>query len=362
MKTRQVGVHAIAAGAMAFMFVVAGCAPSEPPAPALAKWEIESPVVPLPDPPLGTQADFAALKFAVTPEKVRLGRWLFFDGRLSSDGTVSCATCHRPGNAFSEPTPHSTGVGGQTGNRKSPTFINGAWPFYPVYFWDGRAASLKEQAMGPMANPIEMGSSHEMVVATVSGIGGYRKAFKEVYGDERIDIDRVADAIAAYEATRMSGNSPWDRYKEGDEKAVTDKVKLGDQIFFAKAECAQCHVGWNFTDSKFHNLGVGWDPQTKGFADPGRAKVSGKPEETGAFKTPTLRDIARHAPYMHDGSVATLRETVEHYNKGGNPNPWLSERMKPLNLTPDEVEALVAMMEALDGEGYQDVPPGSLPQ
>lgn len=146
----------------------------------LPQWEADNPVVPLPAPPLGAQADFSALRFQVTPEKVRLGRWLFFDGRLSADGKVSCATCHRPENAFSEPTPHSTGVGGKTGNRKAPTFINGTWPFYDVYFWDGRAASLQEQAKGPMINPVEMSATHEKVVLTIKSSAGYRKIFKEV--------------------------------------------------------------------------------------------------------------------------------------------------------------------------------------
>jgi cytochrome c peroxidase len=345
------------------MCLSVGCAGSEPPGPAAAttRWEIDNPAVPLPEPPLGTKADFAALKFSVTPEKVRLGRLLFFDGRLSSDGTVSCATCHRPGNAFSEPTAHSTGVGGKTGNRKSPTFINGAWASIPVYFWDGRAASMQEQAAGPMDNPVEMGNTHEMVVDTVRGIGGYRKAFKELYGDEVLNIDRIADAIAAYETTRMSGNSAWDRYKAGDQTAVSEMVKLGDQIFFGKGLCAQCHAGWNLTDSGFHNIGIGWDPAAKKFADQGRGKVSGKPEDTGAFKTPTLRDIAKHAPYMHDGSIETLREVVAHYDKGGNANPWLSGRVKRLGLTRAESEALVAMMVSLNGVGYQDTAPKTFP-
>ena len=333
------------------------CAPAGP-----QPWEVDNPVTAIPEPPLGTQADFAALKFQVTPEKVRLGRWLFFDSRLSADGTVSCATCHRPENAFSEPTPHSTGVGGKTGNRKAPTFVNGAWPLYPVYFWDGRADSLPAQAKGPMTNPVEMATSHDIVVKTLKENAGYVKAFSEVWPDGGIDIDRAAEAIAAYEATRMSGNSPWDRWKAGDAAAVSDAVKKGDELFFGKAECAQCHVGWNFTDAKFHNLGVGWNSESKRFADDGRARVTGKATDAGAFKTPTLRDVSRHAPYMHDGSIPTLREVVEHYNKGGNPNPWLSERMKPLNLTPEEVDALVAMMEALDGEGYQDSAPKSFPQ
>ena len=142
---------------------------------------------------------------------------------------------------------------------------------------------------------------------------------------------------------------------------MSDQVKLGDSLFFDKAACAQCHVGWNFTDSQFHNLGIGWDEGTKSFADTGRAAISRNEAETGAFKTPTLRDVSRHAPYMHDGSLATLKDTVEHYNTGGTPNPWLSPRMKKLELTPEEVDALVAFMQALDGEGYQDTPPPSFP-
>ncbi len=322
---------------------------------------MDSPVMPLPAPPLGTQIDFASLDFEVTPEKVRLGRWLFYDGRLSSDGTISCASCHRPGNAFSEPTPHSTGVGGQAGSRKAPTFINGAWAFYDVYFWDGRAASLIEQAKGPMINPIEMSTTHEAVVSTLRDLEGYRAAFRSVYGDDDLDIDRVADAIAAYEATRVSGNSAWDRYENGDRSALDEKARLGRDLFFGKADCAQCHVGWNFTDSQFHNLGVGWNAQEGRFADPGRSAISGDEKDTGAFKTPTLRDISRHAPYMHDGSVGTLREAVELYNRGGEPNPWLSERMKPLDLTEEEIDALVAFLEALDGEGYLDTAPPSFP-
>jgi cytochrome c peroxidase len=340
------------------VLMLASCAAQETTPP----WETATPIVPLPTPPLGTQADFASLSFQVTPEKVRLGRWLFFEPRLSADGSISCASCHRPENAFSEPTPHSTGIRGQQGNRKSPSFVNGAWPFYPVFFWDGRAASLVEQAKGPMANPIEMGGSHDVIVTTLQGNGGYRKIFRDVFGDEAVTIDRVAEAIAAYETTRLSGNSAWDRWKAGDETAVSDAVKRGDALFFDKAACAQCHVGWNFTDAQFHNLGIGWDAASGSFPDPGRVAISKDPKDTGAFKTPTLRDVSRHAPFMHDGSVATLRDTVEHYNKGGTPNPWLSPRMKPLGLTPQEVDDLVAMMEALDGEGYQDQAPTAFPQ
>ncbi len=351
------GTCGLAALLLTIAILVAACTRREH-----ATWERDNPVTPLPIPPLGVEADFTTLSFAVTPEKVRLGRWLFYDPRLSSDDTVSCATCHRPEHAFSEPTPHSIGVNGQVGTRKAPTFVNGAWPFSAVFFWDGRATSLIEQAQGPMENPLEMGMTHELVVTTVAGIPGYRRAFAQVYGDETIDIERVAEAIAAYEATRLSGNSPWDRYQDGDQSALSAAAALGAELFFDKAACATCHVGWNFTDSQFHNLGIGWDPVRRAFADSGRVKVTGEPADTGAFKTPTLREVTKHAPYMHDGSIPTLREAVEHYNRGGTPNPHLSPKIHPLGLTSAEVDALVAFMEALTGEGYQDRAPASFPR
>ncbi len=330
-------------------------------------WERESPLLGLPPAPLGITADFASLPFAVTPEKVRLGRWLFYDRRLSADGTVSGGDCHHPQNAFSELEPHSTGVGHRAGARKSPSFVNGAFPIFPVWFWDGRAPSLVEQAKGPMVNPVEMANTHEKVVATVSGREGYRRAFRRAFGDDRICIDRVAEAIAAYEATRLSGNSAYDRFDAGDPAALTAQQRLGRDLFFGKAACNGCHLGQAFTDSRFHTLGVGWvqppvgaDPRT-GFKDPGRAAVTRDPKDTGAFKTPTLRDCTRHAPYMHDGSITTLRQVVLHYAKGGNRNPWLDEAVKPLDLSDAEIDALVAFLSALEGEGYQDVEPASFP-
>lgn len=343
---------------------LAACKSRPPPVPL---WERESPLVRLAPAPLGITADLASLPFPVTPETVRLGRWLFYDRRLSADGTVSCGDCHRPQNAFSEPEPHSSGVGHRAGSRKSPTFVNGAFPVYPVYFWDGRAASLVEQAKGPMVNPVEMANTHEKVVATVAGREGYRRLFRQAFGDDRIDIDRVARAIAAYEATRLSGNSAYDRFDAGDAGALTAQQKHGRELFFGKAECNGCHLGQAFTDSRFHNLGVGWvepprgaDPRA-GFKDPGRAAVTRDPKDTGAFKTPTLRDCTRHAPYMHDGSKSSLRQVVQHYARGGNRNPWLDEAMKPLPLSAEEVDALIAFLSALEGEGYQDAAPASFP-
>ncbi len=336
---------------------ISGCEEKTP------EWELANPVVPIPEPPLGVTYSFDDLEEPPTPERVRLGRWLFYDTRLSADGTISCATCHKPENAFSEPTPVSTGIDGQKGTRKSPSFVNQAWTLYPHFFWDGRAESLEEQALGPIENPVEMGHTLGGMLETLDGIDGYRKYFKEAFGTEEITPERVAKAIADYERTRMSGNSPWDRWKVGgDENAVSDLVKKGDELFFDKAGCNQCHLGVNFTDSLFHNIGVGWNPETEQFDDEGRYVVTKKEKDRGAFKTPTLRDVTKHGPFMHDGSMITLRETVEIYDDGGHPNPYLDPKIEVLNLTEEEIDALVAFMEALDGEGYEDTAPVAFPK
>ena len=339
-----------------------------------APWESDNPIVPIPDPPLGIGTDeglpakLTDFEDPPTPERVRLGRWLFFDKRLSADDSISCATCHRPENGFSEPTATSTGIGGQVGGRKAPSFTNQAWASKPHFFWDGRAASLEEQAGGPMINPIEMGQSdHNVVVTKLSGIKGYAKYFEEAFGSPEITIDRVTKAIADYERTRMSGNSPWDRWRAGDQDAVSDDVKKGHRLFFGNAFCNNCHKGANLTDSDFHNLGVGWNAETETFADEGRYAVTKNESDKGAFKTPSIRDVSKRAPYMHDGSVKTLREVVELYSKGGVPNPYLDRKIdrrfaEQLDLSEQQIVQLIKFMEALDGEGYQDTPPTSFPQ
>lgn len=348
--------------------VLVACADLSAQAPTVAELDAANPVRPLPEAPLGFEFAVADLKVAPDAERARLGRWLFYDKRLSADGSVSCATCHRPEHAFSEPTPVSTGIRGQRGGRKAPHFINAAYAFYPATFWDGRAASLEDQAVGPMANPIEMGNTHDVVVQTVAGIDGYRPFFGRAFGDSEVTLDRIASAIADYERTRVSGNSRYDQWVDADDEdpgyvsPLTEQEVLGQELFFGKALCATCHVGANFTDSLFHNLGVGWDAAKGEFADVGRSAISGNEAETGAFKTPGLRETTLHAPYMHDGSMATLREVMEHYNKGGNANPWLDPKMKPLGLTDAELDALVAFMGALEGTGYEDVAPTVFPQ
>jgi cytochrome c peroxidase len=330
-----------------------------------APWERDNPVRALPAPPLGMEVDLAALPVKVTPEKVRLGRWLFFDGRLSKDGTVSCASCHRPAHAFSEPTPHSTGVGGAQGVRKSPPIVNAAFAVFDSYFWDGRASSLAEQAKGPIANPIEMANTHDGAVAAVSAVAGYRRAFREVYGDERVDLDRLTDAIAAYEATRLSGGSAYDRFNAGETAALSEEAREGHAVFFGRGRCNACHLGPTFSDARFHNVGIGYDPDADpprtGFGDPGRYAISHDAADVGAFKTPTLRDVSRRAPYMHDGSVETLAQAVMTYVRVAS-NPWLDPAMDEIELSPADVGPLVAFLEALDGTGYEDEAPRSFPR
>ena len=333
----------------------------------MATLEADNPVRALPTDLVGHDLQLTDLPTAPDPEKARLGRWLYYDTRLSADNTIACVTCHKPENGFSEPTPVSTGIDGQMGGRKAPSFINAAFAFYPETFWDGRAASLEEQAVGPIANPIEMGNSHEVAVQTIAGVGQYGAFFEKAFGDPEVTLDRIAEAIADYERTRVSHNSRYDQWRDGDDEEpgyvnpLTDEEMLGSELFFGKALCATCHVGTSFTDSKYHNLGVGWDEATQTLADEGRSVISGNEIDKGAFKTPGLRETTLHAPYMHDGSIATLREVMEHYNVGGIPNPTLSPKMKVLNLTEAEIDALVAFMYALEGEGWQDTAPEYFP-
>jgi cytochrome c peroxidase len=349
---------------MCVLFAAVACTPQQAPAPAaVPAWEAANPIVPLPAPPLGISSRFADLKEPPTPARVRLGRWLFYDTRLSADNTISCATCHDPAQGFSETEPVSTGIHNQKGTRKSPGFVNAAWRLYPVFFWDGRADSLEAQSLGPIANPIEMGNTHEAMVRTLSGVRSYGQYFQEAFGSREITPQRVAKAIADYERTCMSGDSAWDRWRtHHDEAAVSGDVKRGHELFFGKAACSQCHVGENFTDDRFHNLGVGWNARTRTFADQGRFVVTKIAGDRGAFKTPTLRDVAKHAPYMHDGSMATLREVVDHYRKGGARNPYLDSKITRVPLADADVDALVKFMEALTGRNPEEKAPGSFPK
>jgi cytochrome c peroxidase len=277
--------------------------------------------------------------------KIELGKQLYFDGRLSKNGQVSCAFCHNPFTGFADPRQTSIGVDGGVGGRQAPTVYNSA--FNDTQFWDGRAGSLEEQAIGPIQNPIEMGETHENVVKKLGKIKGYQQQFRAVFGSE-VNLQHIAEAIAAYERTVISTNSAFDKYMLGDKQAMSEPAVRGMALFRSKARCILCHNGPNFSDSLFYNLGV---PQVGPLKeDQGRYNVTRLERDRGAFRTPTLRSITETAPYMHDGAFKTLDEVIDFFDKGGGPNPNLALQIKPLGLTAEEKADLLAFLKALTGE------------
>lgn len=320
----------------------------------------------------------------ITWAKIELGRQLYFDPRLSVDGTVSCASCHHPDHSWAFDSQFGIGIRQQTGGRNSPVSFNRI--LGDVQFWDGRAATLEEQAVGPIANPIEMGNSHDACVAEVAKHPVYVKQFEAIWGPESVNIDNVGSAIATFERTLVTGPSPYDYYSvlepflklytaedlkfleeddpdshkayvaaksAADAHPMTESAIRGKELFFSeKSNCTACHAGANFADELYHNLGVGMEGWDKDGAevDLGRYVVTKVEKDKGAFKTPTLRNIALTGPYMHDGSQKTLREVVDWYAKGGHANPWLSDKVKKLELSEQDKQDLVAFMEALTGE------------
>jgi cytochrome c peroxidase len=281
----------------------------------------------------------------VTSEKVALGLELYFDPRLSKDDTVSCATCHSPLHAFAEPRPVSIGVGGAAGARNAPTVLNAA--FLQEQFWDGRAPTLEEQAKGPLVNPVEMAMPDPAAIERkIQAVPEYAPLFTAAFGDERVTIDRIVQAIASFERTLITLEAPIDRFLAGDANAIPAEAKRGWDLFNGKARCNTCHghVGAFplFTDEQYHNLGVG--------DDAGRFAITKEAKDTGAFKTPHLRNVAETAPYMHDGSEATLAAVIEFYDRGGNPNPHLDGGMRPLGLTAQEKADLVALLETFTSD------------
>jgi len=278
-----------------------------------------------------------------TDAKVALGSQLFFDPRLSRDNTISCATCHDPQLAWANHNAVDVGIEGRSGTRNSGTILDAA--YMDFQFWDGRARTLEEQALGPIHNPVEMGETLENVVRKLNAIDGYRTRFRAVFGGD-VSADGIAKAIAAFERTVLSGPSPYDRYRAGDRSAMPEAAARGMRLFNGKARCRMCHGGPMFSDQGFHNLGVGMDrPQP----DIGREAVTKVARDRGRFKTPGLRNVALTWPYMHDGSVRTLIDVVEFYNRGGVRNPTLDIFVMPLDLTDGESKDLVAFLEALTG-------------
>lgn len=309
-----------------------------------------------PEAPLGLKPVPVPADNPMTEATIDLGRRLYFEKALSSDRTISCASCHDPARGWSNGEPFATGVDGQVGGRNSPTVINTAYQKFQ--FWDGRAGSLEEQALGPIQNPIEMNLTLDEAVKRLSESDDYRRRFREAFGTE-VTAEGIGKAIAAFERTIVSGNAPYDRLKAGETAALSEAAQRGMKLFFGKANCSACHVGPNFTDNGFHNLGVGIDDPNP---DLGRQVVTGQLGDRGSFKTPTLREIARTAPYMHDGRFATLREVVAYYNQGGTDNPQLDEEVFPLKLTDQEIDDLVRFLEeGLASPDYPVVAPVEAP-
>lgn len=294
---------------------------------------------------------FVPAENPLTAPKVELGRLLFYDKRLSKNDTIACFSCHLPDKGFADGKPVSTGINKLKGGRSAPASINRVYS--KGQFWDGRAETLEDQSIGPFVNPVEHGFiNHDEMVAKMKKIPGYRKLFQEVFGRE-IVIEDVGKAIASFQRTILSGNSAVDKFDlGGDEKALSESAQRGLELFRGKARCTRCHSGFNFTDEKFHNLGIGWDTNT---VDLGRYLVTKNAEDIGAFKTPTLREIARTAPYMHDGRFKTLEEVVNFYNQGGIKNPHQDNTIIPLELTEQEKQDVAALLKSLNGEGWQHV-------
>lgn len=280
-----------------------------------------------------------------TAARIALGKALFFDPRLSGSNTISCATCHNPGLGWSDGLPTGFGHGMAAMSRATPTLLNVAYG--TIFMWDGRKKTLEEQALGPITTDVEMNQDLPSLIRKLEGIAGYRKMFESAYPGEGITGATIGKAIASFERTIVSTESPFDRWIRGDAKAVGPDVKRGFKVFEGKGKCAVCHQGFNFTDNGFHNIGVK-DRGDK--PDVGRFAQVPLPAMKGAFKTPTLRDVALTAPYMHNGIYKTLEEVVEHYDRGGDVKDNLSPEIKPLELTAQEKADLVAFMKALTGK------------
>lgn len=329
----------------------------------------------------------------VTAPRVVLGERLYFDKRLSLDNTVSCATCHDPAFALTDNQVTAVGIRNQRGPRNSPTVFNTT--FNEAQFWDGRAPTLEAQAKLPLINPIEMGMpDHDAVVARVESFSEYGPLFEAAFGDPDVTIDRIAQGIAGFERTQLSGNSPFDRFIAGDAEAISEAARRGWELFRGEARCIPCHT-FNasapfFSDFKFHNIGVAAKDQdfsglarrarervlenpgnvevldelalSEGFSELGRFTVTLEPRDIGAFKTSMLRDVELTAPYFHDGSAENLMEVVKFYNDGGETNPNLSGGIRPLDLEDDQMEDLVEFLESLTSDAVRARAEASRPQ
>ncbi|MDX1393768.1 MAG: cytochrome c peroxidase [Gemmatimonadota bacterium] len=278
----------------------------------------------------------------LTRPKVELGRKLFFDPELAIDRSRSCATCHRPDLYFTDGRERPVGLEGGEGRRNVPSVLNVAYG--RTFFWDGRAEGLEAQVLEPIRGPDELGLGEAALIERLETRRDYRDDFEDAFGDREITPDRVARALASYLRTLRSGDAPIDRFLHGDRGALSAEAQRGFRLFTGRANCGVCHLAPLFTDHQFHNTGVSW-----GSTDLGRFAVTGEEADRGRFRTPSLRNVAETAPYMHDGSLATLEDVIEHYAGGGTAGPHLDEEIHPLDLTDQEKRQLVAFLKALTG-------------
>ena len=277
-----------------------------------------------------------------TPEKAALGKALYFDPRLSGNQNMNCASCHNPSFGWEVPLKGAIGAQNTMLARNAPTVLNLAWG-KDHYFWDGRAKSLEEQALGPIQADVEMNMKLADLEKRLQGIPEYQKRFQAAFPNEGIKGETIGKAIATFERTVVSGYAPFDAWVDGDERAISESAKRGFALFTGKARCAECHTGWNFTDNKFHDIGTST-------TDIGRAKIDpSDPMAKYAFKTPGLRDISQRAPFLHNGSVPDLEAVVIHYVTGGENRPSRSPLLKPVPLVPEEIADLVEFLKTLTG-------------
>lgn len=288
----------------------------------------------------------------LTPASVALGQRLFADPILSRDGKMRCATCHDPGRAFTDGRRFSAGVAGAVPRRHTPTLVNAA--YRQTFFWDGREATLERQVLGPIADPSELGLGLAMAQERLSRDPSYVRAFREAFGQPP-NPGNLGRALGAYVRSILSGNAPVDRYLAGEGAALSPAARDGLSVFRGRGRCSRCHLGPDFTDDRFHNTGVAWRNGPP--SDLGRFEVTGRQTDRGAFKTPTLREVGRTAPYMHDGSLASLEDVVDFYNRGAEANPFLDSDVRPLNLTAAERSAIIAFLHALTGTVQHGAPP-----
>ncbi len=268
-----------------------------------------------------------------------MGRTLFFDPRLSRSGSISCASCHNPELSWDDGLAKPVGDGLKQERRRTPTILNVAWA--DLLFWDGRADDLEHQALSPITSEGEMNQPLDEMVRTVNGIQGYKALFAAAYPDEPIGETTITRALATFERTVVSGRAPFDRWIDGDESAISDQAKRGFDLFNGKAECAKCHSGWNFTDNGFHDTGVE-------SGDRGRGAILALDSMQFAFKTPTLRNVDRRGPFLHDGSEQTLQEVIEFYDRGGQVRrASLAPEIAPLRLSAQEKEDLLTFLRSL---------------